>query len=31
MYNLESNTPPADNAPLIERLKPIYETDNLQQ
>ncbi|CAD8194779.1 unnamed protein product [Paramecium octaurelia] len=31
LYHLESNTPPVDNAPLVERIKPLYEVDNLQQ
>ncbi|KAM3135115.1 hypothetical protein pb186bvf_012761 [Paramecium bursaria] len=30
-YHLDTNTPPVDNAPLIERIKPVYEVDNLQQ
>ena len=29
LYHLDSNPPPVDNAPLIERIKPLYEVDNL--
>ncbi|CAD8083642.1 unnamed protein product [Paramecium primaurelia] len=31
LYHLDSNHPPIDNAPLIERIKPLYEVGNLQQ
>ncbi|CAD8202735.1 unnamed protein product [Paramecium octaurelia] len=31
LYHLDSNPPPVDNAPLIERIRPLYEVDNLQQ
>lgn len=29
LYHLDTNPPPVDNAPLIERVKPLYEIDNL--
>ncbi|CAD8115667.1 unnamed protein product [Paramecium sonneborni] len=31
LYHLDTNPPPVDNAPLIERIKSLYEVDNLQQ
>ncbi|CAD8205275.1 unnamed protein product [Paramecium octaurelia] len=31
LYHLDTNPPPVDNAPLIERIKPLYEVDNLQE
>ena len=30
-YHLESNIPPVDNAPLVERLQPVYEINNMEQ